>query len=190
MKCLLIKDIRYVYCMDEADTFLEHTDIYIEGNVIKQIGKDLRIPADGIRVIDGAGKLALPGFVNTHHHFYQNITRNIPVMQKGNLLGWLLYSYGAWENMQEEDVRAAARLAVAELLMTGCTTSMDFMYFFPHGRHRLMDAEFEEVQKLGLRFHGFRGCMPVMEGDLPVKLKEQLGIDASGLIEKIGRAHV
>ena len=183
MKRLLIKDIRYVYCMDEADTFLEHTDIYIEGNVIKQIGKDLRIPADGIRVIDGAGKLALPGFVNTHHHFYQNITRNIPVMQKGNLLGWLLYSYGAWENMQEEDVRAAARLAVAELLMTGCTTSMDFMYFFPHGRHRLMDAEFEEVQKLGLRFHGFRGCMPVMEGDLPVKLKEQLGIDASGLIE-------
>mgnify|MGYP000680053040 CR=1 FL=1 len=96
MKRLLIKDIRYVYCMDEADTFLEHTDIYIEGNVIKQIGKDLRIPADGIRVIDGAGKLALPGFVNTHHHFYQNITRNIPVMQKGNLLGWLLYSYGAW----------------------------------------------------------------------------------------------
>lgn len=183
MNKLLVKNIRYVYCMDEQDTFLENADIYIEENVIKKLGKNLEIPMDGVRVVDGTGKLALPGFVNTHHHFYQNITRNIPIMQKGNLLDWLLYSYGAWENMQEEDVRAAVRLACAELLMTGCTTSMDFMYFFPHGRHDLMDAEFEEVMKMGLRFHGFRGCMPVMEGDLPAELKEKFGIDASELVE-------
>lgn len=98
-------------------------------------------------------------------------------------MGWLLYSYGAWENMEEEDVKAAARLATAELLMTGCTTSMDFMYFFPHGKHDLMDAEFEAVKELGLRFHGFRGCMPVMEGNLPAEMKERLGIDAGSLVE-------
>lgn len=183
MNKLLVKNIRYLYCMDEQDTFLEHADIYIEENVIKQIGVKLDIPMEGVRVIDGTGKLCLPGFINTHHHFYQNITRNVPIMQKGNLLGWLMYSYGAWENMEEEDVRAAAKLAAAELLMTGCTTSMDFMYFFPHGKHDLMDAEFEEVKKLGLRFHGFRGCMPVMEGNLPIELKEKLGVDASKLVE-------
>lgn len=183
MERLLIKNIRYLYCMDEEDTFLENADIYIEGNVIKKIGTKLDVPADGVKVIDGTGKLALPGFINTHHHFYQNITRNIPIMQKGNLLGWLLYSYGAWENMEEEDVKAAARLATAELLMTGCTTSMDFMYFFPHGKHDLMDAEFEAVKELGLRFHGFRGCMPVMEGNLPAEMKERLGIDAGSLVE-------
>ena len=97
MERLLIKNIRYLYCMDEQDTFLEYADIYIEGNVIKKIGSNLDVPEEGVKVIDGAGKLALPGFVNTHHHFYQNITRNIPIMQKGNLLGRLLYSYGAWE---------------------------------------------------------------------------------------------
>ena len=86
MERLLIKNIRYLYCMDEEDTFLENADIYIEGNVIKKIGTKLDVPADGVKVIDGTGKLALPGFINTHHHFYQNITRNIPIMQKGNLL--------------------------------------------------------------------------------------------------------
>ena len=89
------------------------------------------MPADGVKVIDGTGKLALPGFINTHHHFYQNITRNIPIMQKGNLLGWLLYSYGAWENMEEEDVKAAARLATAELLMTRIVPHLWTYVFLP-----------------------------------------------------------
>ena len=69
MERLLIKNIRYLYCMDEEDTFLENADIYIEGNVIKKIGTKLDVPADGVKVIDGTGKLALPGFINTHHHF-------------------------------------------------------------------------------------------------------------------------
>ena len=66
MERLLIKNIRYLYCMDEEDTFLENADIYIEGNVIKKIGTKLDVPADGVKVIDGTGKLA---FINTHHHF-------------------------------------------------------------------------------------------------------------------------
>ena len=69
MERLLIKNIRYLYCMDEEDTFLENADIYIEGNVIKKIGTKLDVPADGVKVIDGTGKLALPGLYNTHHHF-------------------------------------------------------------------------------------------------------------------------
>jgi len=156
-------------------------DILIEGNRIAAIGVGL--PLDGTeRVIDGTGKLALPGLINTHHHFYQNITRNVPVMQKGDLLRWLLFSYGIWADLDEEDVYAAARLSAAELLLTGVTTSMDFMYFFPKGRTNLMDAEFKAVGEIGLRFHGFRGCMPVMEGDIPSKIA-LLGIDPKELVE-------
>ena len=73
MERLLIKNIRYLYCMDEEDTFLENADIYIEGNVIKKIGTKLDVPADGVKVIDGTGKLALPGFINTHPVSYTHL---------------------------------------------------------------------------------------------------------------------
>lgn len=177
----LIRGISDLYTFQERKTHLHDVDILIEGNRIAAVG--IGLPADGVeRVIDGAGKLALPGLINTHHHFYQNVTRNVPVMQKGDLLRWLLLSYGIWADLDEEDVYAAARLSAAELLLTGVTTSMDFMYFFPKGRANLMDTEFRAVGEMGLRFHGFRGCMPVMEGDLPIKVA-MLGIDPKELVE-------
>lgn len=182
MEKLLIKNIDYIYCMDEEDRIFQNADIYIKANQIEKLGKALCCE-EGTRIIDGRGKIAFPGFVNAHHHFYQNITRNVPIMQKGYLLDWLMYSYAAWEFIGEEEIRAAARLSAAELLLTGVTTSMDFMYFFPCGQHRLMDTEFEAVAELGLRFHGFRGCMPVMEGALPKKLYA-MDIDSENLIEK------
>lgn len=178
----IIKNISDLYTFDPQRRHLQGVDLCIEGTQIAEIGPGLS-EEGADRVLDGAGKLALPGLINTHHHFYQNVTRNVPIMQKGGLLRWLLFSYGAWSGIEEEDVYAAARLSAAELLLTGVTTSMDFMYFFPRGRQNLMDPEFQAVSELGLRFHGFRGCMPAMEGDLPVKLKKLLGIDAGELTE-------
>ena len=178
----IIKNLSDLYTFDQAMRHLQDVDLVMEDNRITKIGKDV-IPSDGDRVISGVGKLGIPGLINTHHHFYQNITRNVPIMQKGGLLRWLLFSYGAWADLDEEDVDAAARLSAAELLLTGVTTSMDFMYFFPKGRSRLMDAEFQAVRDLGLRFHGYRGCMPVMEGDLPRQLRQVLGLDSRELVE-------
>ena len=110
------------------------------------------MPADGVKVIDGTGKLALLDlsipiiiFIRILPEIFRSCRREI------FWAGFFTHTEHG-ENMEEEDVKAAARLATAELLMTGCTTSMDFMYFFPHGKHDLMDAEFEAVKELGLRF--------------------------------------
>ncbi|ATW24605.1 amidohydrolase family protein [Candidatus Formimonas warabiya] len=179
---ILIKNADHIYPFDAKKTYLHNTDIYIENNRIAAIGKNLLLNQSD-KVIDGAGKLALPGLINTHHHFYQNVTRNVPITQKGGLLRWLLFSYGAWADIDEEAVYAAARLSAAELLLTGCTTTMDFMYFFPYGRKNLMDQEFRALKELGMRFHGYRGCMPVMEGNLPEAIKQVLGMDHTALLE-------
>ena len=178
----LIKTISDLYTFDDADTHITGADVLIEDGKFAAVGKDLSCEGVG-RVISGEGMTALPGLINTHHHFYQNITRNVPLLHRGGLLRWLLFSYGAWANIDEEAVYASARLSAAELLLTGATTSMDFMYFFPYGRHSLMDEEFRAAAELGLRFHGYRGCMPEMEGDIPAQMQRIFGIDASDLIE-------
>lgn len=179
---VLIKNVSDIYTMDPERTHHYNADILIDGSRIQNIGVNLS--DDGVeKIIDGRQKLAIPGLVNVHHHFYQNITRNIPIMQRGNLLQWLLYSYGAWAELEEEDVYAAARLAAGELLLTGVTTSMDFMYFFPHKRHNLMDVEFQAAREMKLRFHGYRGCMPVMEGELPSQIQHLLHLDPHTMLE-------
>ncbi|MCI9587331.1 MAG: amidohydrolase family protein [Oscillospiraceae bacterium] len=179
---IIIRNISDLYTFDQERRRERGVDLRIVDGEIREIGHGVSLKGAD-RVLSGEGKLALPGLINTHHHFYQNVTRNVPLMQKGGLLRWLLFSYGAWSELEEEDVYAAARLSAAELLLTGVTTSMDFMYCFPQGRRSLMDPEFQAVSELGLRFHGFRGCMPMMEGDLPVKLKKVLGIEAKDLME-------
>lgn len=180
MSSILINNIGYLYTLTNSCPLLD-VDIYIEENIITEIGKNLNYSAD--RIIDGRGKIALPGLINTHHHFFQNVTRNIPIMQKGGLLRWLLFSYGLWNGLDERSIYAAARVSIAELLLTGCTTSMDFMYFFPNNQPLLMDIVFEAASELGIRFHGFRGAMPIMEGNLREQIFKYLGFDASLMVE-------
>ena len=93
MERLLIKNIRYLYCMDEEDTFLENADIYIEGNVIKKIGTKLDVPADGVKVVDGTGKLALPGFLSEYYQKYSNHAEG-KSFGLASLLIWSMGKYG------------------------------------------------------------------------------------------------
>jgi cytosine/adenosine deaminase-related metal-dependent hydrolase len=133
-------------------------DLLIEGDGIAQIGPHLPAAAD--RVIDASTKLVIPGLINTHHHMYQTLQRNLPAAQNAGLFDWLNTLYPIWADLDDEVVRISTRLACAELLKTGCTATADHHYVFPAGvAPQLIDAQFDVAQELGLRFCATRGSM-------------------------------
>ncbi|MDD5087311.1 MAG: 8-oxoguanine deaminase, partial [bacterium] len=144
-------------------------DLRISGGRIAEIGTNLTA-ADGARVFDCTGLVALPGLVNTHHHFFQSLTRCLPAAQNVPLFDWLTYHYGVWRHVRAESMRAAARLAISELLLSGCTTTSDHHYLFPPSvSDDLLGIEIEAARELGVRFCGTRGSMTLGEsrGGLP-----------------------
>lgn len=170
---LLIENCRAIACFDDARTELDHADILIEGPAIKAVGPKLRethrLPAD-IRTIDGRGHVALPGFVNVHHHFWQTLTRVTPRIQNAKLFEWLVEQYRIWESLDTDGLATGARVAMAELLLTGCTTTSDHHYLFPRALPvDLIDRDIAVARELGMRFHPTRGSMTlgVDDGGLP-----------------------
>lgn len=117
--------------------------------------------------INAQGKLVMPGLVNTHHHFYQTLTRAIPAAQDAVLFDWLKTLYPIWAELTPEDVRISTQLALTELLLSGCTTSSDHHYLWPNGSR--LDDQFAAADAVGVRFHGARGSMSLGEsqGGLP-----------------------
>ncbi len=144
-------------------------DILIEGNRIARIGPGLKVPA-GAQVVDASRHVVLPGLVNTHHHFYQTLTRNLPAVQNAKLFDWLLYLYEVWKGVDEEAVYWSSMLAMAELAKTGCTLSTDHHYLYPQGfKDDLPGLQFKAASRLGLRFAPTRGSMSrsKKDGGLP-----------------------
>src|SRR5947207_505386 len=126
-----------------------------------------RPPANADAVVDGRGTVAVPGLVNTHHHLYQTMTR--ARAQDQGLFGWLTELYPIWAGVDAEWERAAAGVALAELALSGCSTTTDHHYVFPSGAEGLIEAEIETAQEIGLRFHPCRGSMDLgaSAGGLP-----------------------
>jgi cytosine/adenosine deaminase-related metal-dependent hydrolase len=120
-----------------------------------------------LRRIDASGCVVMPGLVNTHHHMYQSLTRAVPAAQDADLFGWLRTLYPIWARYTPEMFATAAEVAMAELLVSGCTTSSDHQYIFPNGAR--LDDTIEVARRIGLRFHACRGAMSVGEsaGGLP-----------------------
>lgn len=117
-------------------------------------------------VIDGSGMLVMPGLVNTHHHFYQTLNRNIPAVQNAKLFDWLTYLYEIWKFLTPEMARVSAKVAAAELMRSGCTTAVDHFYVFPNDHQEgILEAEIEAVNEMGLRFHPTRGSMSLSKED-------------------------
>ena len=142
---------------------LSGVDILVDGNRITRIGKGAGsssvLPA-GTRVIDASRHVVLPGLVNTHHHFFQTLTRNLPAVQGAKLFDWLTYLYEIWKGLDEEAVYWSSRLAIAELLKTGCTLTSDHHYLYPKGfAGDLPGIQFEAASQLGIRFAPTRGSM-------------------------------
>lgn len=119
------------------------------------------------RYVDGSGCLATPGLVNTHHHLYQWVTRGFAV--DGTLFEWLTKLYPVWGRIDEDIVRTAATGGLGWLAKTGCTTTTDHHYVFPHDGGDVLQGEVDAAQAVGLRFHPTRGSMDLGEskGGLP-----------------------
>lgn len=157
MKTLLIKG-GYIFTADDKRTELKDYDIYIEGPEIKKIAKNIKIKAD--KIIDAKNCVITPGFVNTHHHLYQTLTRNIPQVQDSKLFDWLVFLYEVWRNLDEDWVDISTKVGLGELLLTGCTTSSDHLYLFPQKSSKyLIDREIESAKEIGMRFTATRGSM-------------------------------
>ena len=116
-------------------------------------------------MIDAADCLVTPGLVNTHHHLYQNLTRAYPPMTDQPLFGWLQSLYPLWRGIDEEAVYASAFVGLAELALSGCTTSTDHLYVHPSGAGDLLAAEIAAAREIGMRFHPTRGSMSLGEKD-------------------------
>ncbi len=160
---LLLKDCFFIQPSADREG-LRGQDILIEGGLISAVGKDLT-PAPGCRVIDCSRHVVIPGFVNTHHHFFQTLTRNLPAVQNAKLFDWLVYLYEIWKNIDEEAIYTSSLLAMGELLKTGCTCSTDHLYLYPRGAGDFPSRQFQAAEKLGMRFSPSRGSMSLSKKD-------------------------
>jgi cytosine/adenosine deaminase-related metal-dependent hydrolase len=133
----------------------EGLDVLVEGNRIKKVGRLEAAEFQDARIIDASNHVLLPGMVNTHHHFYQTLTRNLPAVQNAKLFDWLVYLYEIWKGLDEDAIYWSSRLALAELLKTGCTLASDHHYLYP----RSLDADIPTIQFGAARELGIRVCL-------------------------------
>ena len=159
----LIHNIAYVATMDDAGNEFWDGWILVDGPAIRSLGSGELPPlepGEERTVIDADGALAMPGFVNTHHHLFQTFQRAIPLVQGAKLFDWLLSLYEIWRELTPEDVRISALVGIGELLLTGCTTVADHFYLFPQGQSEyLLDETINAAADIGVRFHPSRGSM-------------------------------
>lgn len=166
-KTLLLKNADVVACMDDAQREIRHGSIFIRGDKIEAVGAAEALPQNAEEVIDLRGHIVVPGLVNTHHHMYQSLTRVVPSVQNGELFNWLTHLYPIWQKLTPEMIHVSTQTAMAELILSGCTTTSDHLYVYPNGCR--LDDSIEAAATMGMRFHASRGSMSVgqKQGGLP-----------------------
>ena len=166
---LLVRNALLVATVDAARRELPGGWVAITNGLISGVGSSLDVPPVAAEIIDASNCLVTPGLINTHHHLYQNLTRAYPPMTNAPLFGWLQTLYPLWRAIDEEAVHVSAWVGLAELALSGCTTSTDHLYLHPHGAGDLLTAEIDAAKDLGMRFHPTRGSMSlsVKDGGLP-----------------------
>ena len=187
MTTLLVRNAAILVTMDEERREIADGGIFVEDGFITQVGPTDELPSTADEILNLSGHLVLPGLINTHHHFYQTLTRVIPAAQNSNLFNWLVALYPIWAGLRPDDVRISTQIALAELALSGCTTASDHLYIYP-GACRL-DDEIEAAEVIGLRLHASRGSMNLGEskGGLPpdsvVEEEDEILKDSQRLIE-------
>ena len=170
---------------------LHNASIFIRGHRIEFIGEATDLPPVALQadeVIDAHHHLVTPGLINTHHHMYQSLTRAIPAVQNAELFSWLQGLYPIWAGLTPEMIRISTQVAMAELLLSGCTTSSDHLYIYPNGVR--LDDSIEAALEIGMRFTASRGSMSVgqSQGGLPpdrvVEREDFILKDTQRLIER------
>jgi 8-oxoguanine deaminase len=185
----LITDIAFLMTGDVLRQELKNAYVLVDDNIITAIGTGAPIldaPAD--RVISGTRKLMMPGFVNTHHHLYQTLFRNVPQVEHAKLFDWLTFLYEHWKYIDEEAVYTSAQVGICEMLKTGVTTTTDHLYLYPYGNNAIIDAEIRAARDVGVRFHPTRGSMSLSkkDGGLPpddlVQTDEEILVESERVI--------
>jgi len=159
----LLRNAAFIATFDDAATTYTGGAIFIRDNAIEQIGHTRDLPNTADDVVDASGLIVLPGLINTHHHFYQTLTRNVPGTQDVPLFDWLTRLYPIWARLTPEAIRVSSAVAMAELMLGGCTTASDHTYIWPNGAR--VDDQLEAAADMGIRFHAARGSMSVGERD-------------------------
>lgn len=194
MSLILIQNATAVATQNDARTEWRDASVLVRQGRIEWVGPDAELPAtlreeaaSQGEVLDARGHLVVPGFVNTHHHMYQTLTRVLPAVQNAELFAWLKGLYPIWAGLTPEMARVSAQVAMAELLLSGCTTSSDHLYLYPNGVR--LDDTLEAAQTMGMRFLATRGSMSVGQsaGGLPpdslVEAEPAILQDSQRLIE-------
>ncbi|MBC8057744.1 MAG: 8-oxoguanine deaminase [Rhizobiales bacterium] len=165
MPTLLVRNAQLLVTMDAQRRELADGAVFVRDNVIEAVGSTADLPNAADEVIDAREHIVIPGLVNTHHHMFQTLTR--AHAQDAQLFGWLRALYPVWANLTPEMVRVSTQTAMAELLLSGCTTSSDHLYVYPNGVR--LDDSIEAAAGIGMRFHAARGSMSVgrSKGGLP-----------------------
>lgn len=174
MSTLLVKNISHLFTLqrdsltgEEFEVELQDAALFCRDGIIEQLGVTSDLPTQADEILDLSGHVVIPGLVNTHHHLYQNLTRVVPGSQDAPLFGWLQTLYPIWGKLGADHIYSSARVGLAELALSGCTTSSDHLYLFPNDAR--LDDEIRAAQDIGLRFHATRGSMSIGEssGGLP-----------------------
>jgi cytosine/adenosine deaminase-related metal-dependent hydrolase len=187
MPTLLVKNALLV-TMDDHQREIPEGGLFIRDGFIEQVGPTGGLPQAADEVLDLQDHIVLPGLVNTHHHFYQTLTRAVPAAQDANLFNWLKTLYPIWARMTADDIFVSTQTALAELALSGCTTASDHLYLFPNGSR--LDDEIAAAKAIGLRLQASRGSMSLGEskGGLPpdsvVDSENSILKDSQRLIQK------
>ncbi|TXI66174.1 MAG: 8-oxoguanine deaminase, partial [Limnohabitans sp.] len=162
MPTVLIRHIHTLSTQNDAAREWRDAALFVRDGLIDWVGADADLPPalhSADEAIDGRDLLVVPGLVNTHHHMYQSLTRAIPSVQNAELFGWLRGLYPIWAGLTPEMIRVSTQVAMAELLLSGCTTSSDHLYIYPNGVR--LDDSIEAAREIGMRFVATRGSMSV-----------------------------
>lgn len=163
MATLLVRHANTLVTMDDQRREIADGGLFIRDGFIEQIGLTSELPATADEILDLSDHILLPGLINTHHHFYQTLTRVLPAAQDANLFNWLKTLYPIWAGLQPEDIYISTQTALAELAFSGCTTASDHLYLFPNGSK--LDDEIAAALEIGVRIHASRGSMSLSEKD-------------------------
>lgn len=185
---LVIRNARLLCCFDDQGTELPEGWLAVDGGLIVGIADGITAPPEAREVVDAAGCLVLPGLVNAHQHLYQNLTRcYAPADRVENLTDWFWTYFTAWGRLDADAVAASTIVGLAELALSGCTTSADHLYLHPEPE--LIDEQIRAAAEVGLRFSPVRGSMTLGADDgaiCPPDLVEQLDVvlaDTRRLVE-------
>lgn len=167
MTTLLVRHASILVTMDDHRREIPDGGLFIRDGIIEKAGPSDSLPETADEVLDMTGHIVMPGLINTHHHFFQTLTRAVPAAQNVNLFNWLLSHYPSWCKITPEDIYISTQTALAELALSGCTTASDHLYLYPNGIK--LDDEIEGAQAIGLRLQASRGSMDLgqSKGGIP-----------------------